>query len=254
MQEVKGTARGHTAMRYVTERLGALTGDTWRYVLDGCPGRGRQHVALLYDASRLTATHQRDVAALNPSGGAACDHMMRPGLGVYLKRPSGVDFHLVAVHLKSGAKRGDLRARRRSLAGLAAAYAGAQAEVRDTDVLVVGDFNTMGCSRCRPEVAPVEELGVMDTALAALPHAFRRVSANQSCSEYYRGRGGLLDHVVATRSMRELRPGAQAIVGGLCAERACGSWRGSAEPPSAYLELSDHCPVVVEVDDVDLDP
>ena len=88
--------------------------------------------------------------------------------------------------------------------------------------------------------------------LAALDVPFRRVESGPACSEYYRGEGGLLDHFAVTRGMREVGPEARAHVEGYCAEVACARLP-ERHMPRAYEELSDHCPIVLEIADRDLD-
>ena len=81
---------------------------------------------------------------------------------------------------------------------------------------------------------------------------FRRVSPTAECSEYYRGAGNSLDHVAVTASSREVPAAARVTVEGYCGEVGCARLDKDAMP-RAYRELSDHCPLVVEVDDRDLD-
>ena len=103
--------------------------------------------------------------------------------------------------------------------------------------------------------APVsagEELGRLERVLAGLPVPVRRVEADASCSEYFDGRGVLLDHFLATPDLRELPGDRRAKVAGFCAETACRPLSPAAMP-SAHRRLSDHCPIVLELLDRDLD-
>lgn len=250
VQEIKATPRAKEALGALCTRLDQLTGGRWQVQIDRCPGGGRQHVGLLYDAARLHASPAVQLDTLNPHGGA-CDGQLRPGLGAYFRRPGGADFHFVSVHLKSGVKRRDYGLRRRSLQGLAAAYRRAQDEAPDADVVIAGDFNTMGCGHCSPSIASTAELGNARAAATESPPAFRFVDASPPCSEYHRGKPGLLDHFAVTRAMREVPAAARAAVQGYCADARCRPLGGA--PPRAYYELSDHCPVVLDLDARDLD-
>jgi endonuclease/exonuclease/phosphatase family metal-dependent hydrolase len=252
LQEIKGTARARRALGAVLQRLNALTGGHWQVELDDCPGLGRQHVGILHDARRLRRRDGFDIGALNPRGPAACDHMLRPGRAVYFERDGGADFHLVAVHFKSGIGRTDLELREQTTRRVGRAHAFAESRVPDTDVILAGDWNTMGCSRCKPKVTAEEELGELDRSLGAVTRPFRRVPATIDCSAYYRGRPAFLDHFVVHRGMREVPASARAEVHGFCADVACRRL-DAGSMPRAYHELSDHCPLVLEFDDRDLD-
>jgi exonuclease III len=67
--------------------------------------------------------------------------------------------------------------------------------------------------------------------------------------EYFEGTGGTLDHVVVSTGMQEA--GATARVTGYCAVAGCANITGPM--PAAAERLSDHCPVVLEIQDRDLD-
>jgi predicted extracellular nuclease len=69
------------------------------------------------------------------------------------------------------------------------------------------------------------------------------------CTEYFEGKAGTLDHLVVSTGMREVA--ATARVTGYCALAACADIAGAM--PAAAERLSDHCPVVVEIQDRDLD-
>ncbi len=58
-----------------------------------------------------------------------------------------------------------------------------------------------------------------------------------------------LDHLVASTGMREIA--ATARVTGYCALAGCAPITGAM--PAAAQRLSDHCPVVVDLQDRDLD-
>jgi hypothetical protein len=70
-----------------------------------------------------------------------------------------------------------------------------------------------------------------------------------ACTEYYNKHAGILDHVTVTTAMREAARSAQ--VSGYCAVNNCVPLAGAA--PAAFERLSDHCPVVFEVQDKNLD-
>jgi predicted extracellular nuclease len=115
----------------------------------------------------------------------------------------------------------------------------------DRDVLVLGDYNTMGQQEA-PPVSTQEELAVFDRELSP---GFRRLSMSPNCTEYFDGKAGTLDHLVASTGMQEVA--ATARVTGYCAVAGCATIVGAM--PAASERLSDHCPVVIEIQDKDLD-
>lgn len=251
LEEVKSTPQASEALRVLIRSLNALTGGRYHVEVDRCPGMGRQSVAFLYDERRVTARSFRNLDPLNPSG-HACDEHLRPGFAGYFRFPGGADLHIVAVHLKSGVGAREYGLRRTSIAGLSAAYRDLQATEVDSDVLVAGDFNTMGCDDCSPKIRAEQEAATVSTEVTSGDPPFRRVSSDYACSEYYRGIGNLLDQVVVTRSMQEAPAGARSHVEGYCAEMSC-SRLSPHHMPRAYEELSDHCPIVFDLEDRDLD-
>jgi exonuclease III len=70
-----------------------------------------------------------------------------------------------------------------------------------------------------------------------------------NCTEYFEGKGGALDHIVASTGMQEVATTARAT--GYCAVAGCALIAGAM--PAAAERLSDHCPVVVDIQDKDLD-
>lgn len=251
LEEVKSTPRAAEALAALTRSLDALSGGHHHVEVDRCPGAGRQSVAFLYDDRRVVARSFHNVDSLNPSG-HACDEHLRPGFSGYFRFPGGGDLHVVAVHFKSGVETRAYGLRRASMAGLSAAYRDLEGTEADSDVLVTGDFNTMGCDDCSPKIRAEQEVATVSTEVTSVDPAFRRVGSDYACSEYYRGIGNLLDHFLVTRSMQEAPAGERSHVEGYCAEVSC-SRLSQHQMPRAYEELSDHCPVVFDLEDRDLD-
>jgi predicted extracellular nuclease len=157
-----------------------------------------------------------------------------------------VDFHLVSVHFDSGKTNRDYGNRRQASQRLSQITIGNTPIVQlDRDVLVLGDYNTMGRDDS-PPVSAQAELAVFDGELAP---GFRRLAMAPNCTEYHDGKGGTLDHIVASTGMQEVA--ATARVTGYCALAACADLTGGM--PAAAERLSDHCPVVVNIRDRDLD-
>ena len=89
------------------------------------------------------------------------------------------------------------------------------------------------------------------TTLGGQTPSWRHVDVEPACTEYYKGRGGWLDHMVATSGMTEIAGGA-ARVTGYCPVADCHPLPRD-RMPRAYRELSDHCPIVATLTNVDRD-
>jgi endonuclease/exonuclease/phosphatase family metal-dependent hydrolase len=223
--------------------LGRLGGGSWDAAFDGCPGN-RQHVGFIFNKQRVTAEGFTRLDSLNPKGG--CEGLLRPGFAGYFRFAGGPDLHVVSVHLKSGTQANDRTLRAESWRGLKRAYTQLQERFADSDVVILGDLNTMG----GPGTSAAEELAELDEALSRQTPTWRRVNASAPCSQISRGRGALLDHVVVTQSAQELSPSTVTQVAGLCRELGCR--RIDKELP-ALAQLSDHCPLSVELATEDVD-
>jgi endonuclease/exonuclease/phosphatase family metal-dependent hydrolase len=187
---------------------------------------------------------------LNPRA-SACADQLRPGLGSTFTFPGGLDIHAITVHLKSGVTERDIDLRRRSWAALTDVIATEVKESKDPDVIVLGDFNSMGCHSCELPYGNQQELSDLDRQLRIGESPARRVGADIPCSQYFQQQPGLLDHVVVTEATRELSPTVRTQVEGYCQSLGCESFTG--REPLALRRLSDHCPLVVELTDRDLD-
>ena len=249
LQEIKGSDHAVEAVAELLRHLEPQSGDEWRVELDSCPARGRQHVGLLVRVPRVQMTHQQNVGSLNPHGGD-CTKQLRPGFGAYLKFPGGLDLHLVSVHFKSGPDHRSYDLRKRSLEAVPEACAELQDRATDLDTLVIGDFNTMGCRKCRPTRTMPQELVEFELRASQLSVPFRRLPSAPACSEYYRGHPGLLDLAWLTESTQEKVR--QVQISGYCAELGCEKVPRD-KLPVAYTQLSDHCPLIVDLEDTDRD-
>ncbi|MFO0571864.1 MAG: SH3 domain-containing protein [Polyangiaceae bacterium] len=248
VQEFKTNERGRAALAELTRKLDQLTGGRWASSFDDCPSPDVQHVGILFDEKRVKHDQPTTVAQLNPHG-EACKNSLRPGHGAYLTFPGGLDLFLISVHSKSGSDARSYDLRQKTLAAFSSLGKALKRPDGDSDIVVAGDFNTMGCDRCTPALSADDELERTDRALGP---SFRRVVAAQdSCSEYHAGRPASLDHFVVTTALRELTPGRAPMVSGYCAALHCSV--GPDEPPPAARALSDHCPLVLDFEDRDLD-
>jgi endonuclease/exonuclease/phosphatase family metal-dependent hydrolase len=92
-------------------------------------------------------------AATGPTANA-CTGNLRPGRYALAKTPIGVDVHLLSVHFDSGTTSRDYAHRRQATQRIGQIAIGNTPILDlDRDVLMLGDYNTMGIRtrhRCRP--------------------------------------------------------------------------------------------------------
>jgi endonuclease/exonuclease/phosphatase family metal-dependent hydrolase len=247
VQEIVRDERGVEAMQALLARLDGHTGGRWRAAFDSCAGRGRQHLGYLYDSRRVELRDVQLAPELNP-GASACDLNLRPGFTAYARFQVGPDLHLLTVHLDSGQRPRDFEHRHHSWARLPEVLARLR-ENGDADLVLLGDFNSMGCSHCVAGYDKQHEIAALDASLRAL--ALRRLPllSERACTHCYRGAAEVLDHMVGSTQMRELPRDAGVEVHGPCSQAGCRVGRAA----QAFDGLSDHCPIVVELLPIDDD-
>ena len=213
-------------------------------------GRFGQHLGIAWDDH-----------ALELAGGpveiteVALDQGMRPAFAVYLRsrRPGGVDFTFVVVHLQAGVESfADRRRQNRALARWIDEWVD---EIGDPDLILLGDFNTTGSPRGGLE----GELQSIDTILGRA--GLYRLPNATGCSEYWEGGGerdgvqvpSLLDHVFVRGF------GADPVTAPLqawlhCARFDCNELVSrQGEEDGTFWDVSDHCPLTFEIRDADFE-
>jgi hypothetical protein len=246
LTEIISGPRAEAALEALFRRAEAFGGGAFRWAIDPCKTKTSQHVALAWNTKRVKNEALEAYGELNPNGGP-CEGHLRPGFGGYFRAAGGLDLEIVGVHLKSFPDQRSFELRRSSWASLGAVRRRASGLRKDTDLVVIGDFNAMGCNECSPRVGPDAEraeLARADTGLELL-------EVSPGCTHYYGQKPGLLDLGLVTRGMQELPKGVKLRAEGYCAERACRPLGGDV--PAAHERLSDHCPIVLELTDRDLD-
>ena len=213
-------------------------------------GRHGQHLAIAWDNSRLELVGQPvEVSELVLEPG------MRPAFAGYFRsvRAGGTDFTLVVVHLESGPQ--NFADRRRQNRALASWIEGRVEEAGDPDVIVLGDFNTVGSPRGGLE----GELQSADAILGRV--GLERLSNPLGCTSYWEGGGGrdgvhqpsLLDHVFVGGF------GMGAVAMPLATWLHCSRWECEelisrpGEEDGTFWDVSDHCPLTFEIQDLDLE-
>ncbi|MFO7564717.1 MAG: endonuclease/exonuclease/phosphatase family protein [Enhygromyxa sp.] len=228
------------------EALSALLPE-WELIVSERGGRGHQRLAIAWRRDRVTLLASEEHPELSIGG------RVRPGLSGYLRgREGGPDFWLVVVHLKAMP---DSLALRRDeqwprLLELAEDLVGKPGPGQgDSDLLIVGDFNSTG----PPGSTPAVEHDELDRTLG--PAGLRRLPSATGCTAYYDGKRrdawkepSEID-LIWVRELREsLGPEASVFSGTHCAASRCRDFRSTvAYPVRDFASVSDHCPVVVDL-------
>ena len=253
VQEILESPTAVQAMNRMRSRLDTLTRGSWQIDLSDCGDATTQRLGFLWNAGRIRLDARADSCQLNgaaPEGSCTdpCAGNLRPGRYARARRATsgGADLHILAAHLDSGIKNSDYQRRRIATERLPFLEIGGFPLLEsDGDLVVLGDLNTMGREE-PPPISAAREIEILDSDLAP---GFTRLIPQFQCSHYFQGRGGLLDHIVVSTAMQEDGPGARLT--GYCAVERCAPIQGNM--PAAYERLSDHCPILFEVIDQDLD-
>jgi endonuclease/exonuclease/phosphatase family metal-dependent hydrolase len=204
-------------------------------------GRGHQRLGVAFDPQVLKLVEPaREHPELSMRG------HVRPGLSVYLRaHGGGPDFHVLVVHLKAMSDGYTMRTQQ----WLQLAELARDLLRRDPDLIVLGDFNATGPAGGTPQT----ELASLEAILA--PLGLRRLAASEPCSAYWDGarrdawqEPSLLDLVWVAGLHEGLDAAAQVRPLHHCARHRCQSFRSTAAYPEPdYADLSDHCPVVLDL-------
>jgi len=214
VQEIMDPRRFEHAMR---ERLGA----DWQVAFEPFEELGYRHTGVLFDRRRFTLVSAsfHDGTKLGGSHKGVLEVRLRPDAGDVIR--------VLVVHLKAGSDGRDVRARQHEQLALIVGAANRSGD----RVVVLGDFNA---------THDVEDRS--DLAKLAASSGLRWSTESLACSAFWRRADGCprsrLDHVVAWDA-------GTVSVAGACATDGC-DWENSC--PLYSTQISDHCPVIVDLD------
>ncbi len=215
------------------------------YELAESGGHGGQFVGYVYDENAVELSDVKTLTSLQMTPD------LRPGLFARVKsKRGGLDFQVIVMHTDSGTRDRDYQNRVRFLDSLGVELG--ERRAADADVIVLGDLNTMGrlAEDGLARVGWDEEVANLDRRAGEM--GLSRLPNSPSCTEYYRGRGSFLDHILVSTAMTEAPTGSVARVFGYCAEADCQPI-DQENMPYDYVHVSDHCPVVIDLIDADRD-
>ncbi|WP_447970642.1 endonuclease/exonuclease/phosphatase family protein [Nitrospira sp. M1] len=250
VQESLATSLADNAWDTLTRILAKKTGGKWKWYRQPCGRPNDHHIGLLWNDTHVKLSQFESLWQFNSKANSpkkACTYGLRPGQYVHVKsrRTHGADFHLIGLHLKSGPTVFAVEERHKALNRIDRTVAPLLKQ--DQDVVILGDFNTMGAGDRQSQTS---ELKHVRRKVGNESPGFDDLTLTPQCSHYFRGRGGWLDHVLVTKGMKEVKD-TKARVTGYCGVAKCQRMKGAY--PAAYQRLSDHCPVVVEITNQDKD-
>ena len=155
LQEVKLDVESRQRLDALVDSLAHKTATPWTAHFDHCGQQG-QHVVWLTADQHVKVKLLTQYDAINPQG-PDCAEQLRPGLGLGLRFAGGLDLEAIAVHLKSGTTARDIDLRRRSWNAISTVMQEAAVRNQDNDLLVFGDFNSMGCDEDGDRVSSGQE-------------------------------------------------------------------------------------------------
>lgn len=250
VQEFRTHPHARARTRELLDWLNQRTGGRWRSELDRCPNGEDNHVGFLFDERRVVARGFANLDALSPAGG--CSRDLHPGFAASFRYPGGFDATFVSVHFMWGTTPQSLSWRRQAREQLTSALRDAPRPFGGDDFVVLGDFNTNGCTECGRDYPPEAEVAELGRSAAAVTPPLTLLPLDQRCTEYDNGTPLPLDHVLISRGLREAPAGLVVQVAGPCRQRGCA--RADRDFGAYHERISDHCPLLVEFTDRDLDP
>jgi endonuclease/exonuclease/phosphatase family metal-dependent hydrolase len=251
VQEFKIYPGAVQAIDKLIATLDRLTLGRWKLETEKCGKPEWGHVGLLWDSSRVTVRAIQEYA--EPLVGNRCNLDWRPAMAGHFTFPGGFDTHVIVLHNVAGEERARFEGRARAFDAIDTLRDAVVKKHFDQDVVILGDLNTTGCAYdCNPERTSRHETDLLRTRLAKTSPSLDVVPSTLACSEYHDQAPYLLDHVIVSSATRELAKGARAAIDGYCTESKCSD-DYEPEERDYYTQLSDHCPLLLDFVDRDLD-
>lgn len=216
-------------------------------ILSNCGGRGGQSLGFIFNTKKLRLIEfKEELGITNPEGQPTCNGSSRPmGVGKFESLDTKEVFYAYQVHLKAGDNAEAQEKRALQYEFLKTYLKNAEAEGKKNYV-VMGDFNTTGYLNRDQDY---KKFSAMLNA-----NKLSNLTSQLGCSAYWWGAtdDGIetpsqLDHIVMSAGFIALKGATpKAQVHGHCKIASC-------RPASidtlgvSYQEVSDHCPLTVEI-------
>ncbi len=215
VQEIMNPRAFEGAMR---ETLGA----DWQVAFEPFVDIGYRHTGVLFDRRRfsLISSTTHDETKLGGNHKSVLDVRLQPA-------DDGTPIRVLVVHLKAGGDGREIRARQH----IELRRIVSEARWSNDRIVVLGDFNATDDVEDRDDLASLARRTGLDWSTEPL-----------ACSAFWRRNDGCprsrLDHILAWKT-------GTVSVAGACATAGC-EYEDSC--PLYSREISDHCPVIVELD------
>ncbi len=209
--------------------------------LSRCGGAHGQRLGFVYNKNKLKVLRFDEEMVFSGAGDTGgCDTGSRPAaVAQFEELGTGVKFHAIQVHFKSGSNPASA-AKRVQQYNLLAQLVRELAAQGNRNVIAMGDFNTTGYLDRNSDFTAFN--GMLRSA------GMVNLSAGLRCTSYWWGGSddgietpSVLDHVIATPGMLNNRTNARTTVGGHCQAVSCRA-ATPAQLGSSYTGVSDHCP------------
>lgn len=212
-----------------------------------CGGAHGQKLGFLYNTKTIELlSFNEDLSITNPGTSGNCDSGSRPAaIGLFRNKSTGQKFYGITVHLKSGSAPASIQKRSAQLNILKKIITELKSKTGVKDYFLAGDFNTTEYLSRGADykllTTVVNDLGMID------------LSANLKCSAYYWGgtndgieTPSLLDHVIVTPGLVNLKNRSSATALGHCQKASCREVP-IAQLGISYSAVSDHCPITAVI-------
>lgn len=239
VQEIKNT---RLFKEFIENELSHLN---YKVVLGRCGGGGGQKLGFIYNSKKLelkSFVEDLRMSGKNPS----CNGSSRPaGIGVFLDHEDKTQFSAINVHLKAGGCDSCIQKRAYQLKILSEIIRGFMFNNLH-HIVVLGDFNTTEYNKNGPHKKNFEKF--------VRHHKMLDSAATMSCTSYWSGHNrddgieesSLLDHILVSESFARRYESVKAEVGLHCKTLSCRQ-APTDRMGIAYHQVSDHCPVSLDM-------
>jgi endonuclease/exonuclease/phosphatase family metal-dependent hydrolase len=238
VQEIRDAAAFDAALALAS----ADTGRRYAVQLGPMCASSELMLGVVYDEDRLTPFEHRTQVQLDPQERCSCRDGHPPAALSVLDHVEGGRLTAMSVHLQFGARRWQYRSRRDQWDHLMASIVRVEQEFGGT-LAVAGDFNSTGYADDDRGERTFIQRTVADAGLSL-------ATRDIGCTAYWQPNRRTRDYLPSMLDHILLRdpPAAPAEVLGMCAAPGGGRKIECEAGNPDFHEVSDHCPVRVELD------
>ncbi len=251
IQEVNGESEPAATLESLAQELKRQTGENWAYVLQSCSGR--QMLGFLIRRDHYEIQANQTIWYLNSkaqSEADACDRL-RPGLAVQVKAkesPSAKDYAhqvvtLVNIHADAGNQDSDYESREILRANFSRLAEDESVVASDGRLVVLGDFNTIGRVDGISSESEVELTADAFAGISTRPLSL--MTSSETCTYIWQNECIAIDHIAVDQNFPSLNNTNAQSFGYCTITKQFGL---EATSLASRENLSDHCPVVLDLD------